>query len=337
MNLFTLHIDVTKLALYDRMADIPELAYEMARARHRKGLPRDSRLEAAIMKDAKLATNYSFNVLENRWPEAESVIITDLTAAVNYAKWAIEGRWPEAESSIIKDPMAASSYAVGVLHRRWPRAESTIMLDDNAAVLYWERVLGKKPWPELAARLIKKPLSYNATQYALELNKKQRWLEFETAVNDPSILHTLANSTATNYLSNYASTLRYFVNRKLHWDIIDKAPESLLRAAFKSDPYMKSALSDYLIAVGPESAPGAVGMFKNSAAVIGKITGRTKKPWPGSIDVLKRDPKRAVRYAVNTKTRLANMEQDFRKLKWAADAATRNFIKKYSEMFGVDL
>jgi len=55
MNLFNLHTDATKLALYDRMADIPPLAYEMAKARKDQGLRRSPRLEAAILKDVKLA------------------------------------------------------------------------------------------------------------------------------------------------------------------------------------------------------------------------------------------------------------------------------------------
>ena len=58
-----------------------------------------------------------------------------------YALNVIEGRWPEAESVIMQDPYSAYRYALNVIKGRWPEAESVIMKDLEWADLYTRHVL----------------------------------------------------------------------------------------------------------------------------------------------------------------------------------------------------
>ena len=61
---------------------------------------------------------YALNVIEGRWPEAESVIMQDPEWSYRYARDVIKGRWPEAESVIMKDPYQAYWYALDVINGR---------------------------------------------------------------------------------------------------------------------------------------------------------------------------------------------------------------------------
>ena len=103
--------------------------------------------EKVSMESPSRAVDYAWDVLKDRWPEAESFIMTDPSAAADYAKKVIEGRWLEAEPIIMTDPIAASSYARNVLMDRWPEAEPFIMTNPRSAYFYALDII-KGRWPE---------------------------------------------------------------------------------------------------------------------------------------------------------------------------------------------
>ena len=53
---------------------------------------------------------YSINVIQGRFPEAESTIARDPKWAYWYARDVIKSRWPEAENTIAKDPYWSCVY-----------------------------------------------------------------------------------------------------------------------------------------------------------------------------------------------------------------------------------
>ena len=93
--------------------------------------------ESYIMKDAEWAYEYACNVMKNeRWLEAEPVIMKNAKWAYWYARYVINGRWPEAEPFIMKDAEWAYVYAKYVIEDRWPEAEPVIMKDAKWADRY---------------------------------------------------------------------------------------------------------------------------------------------------------------------------------------------------------
>jgi len=46
---------------------------------------------------------YAYNVIQDRWPEAEAMIATEPEHACLYARDVVQGRWPEAEATIATD------------------------------------------------------------------------------------------------------------------------------------------------------------------------------------------------------------------------------------------
>ena len=100
--------------------------------------------EPTIMQDPGFAYCYAENVIGGRWPEAEPIIMKDPEWAYYYAKYTIKGRWPEAEPFIMKDPKHAYHYAQDVIKGRWPEAEPTIMEDPERAENYIENVIKPK-------------------------------------------------------------------------------------------------------------------------------------------------------------------------------------------------
>ena len=86
---------------------------------------RNLQLEKLILakRNLRYAYQYSANIINRRWPEAEPYIMKDPKWAYYYAYNLIIGKWIEAEPYIMKSPEYAYYYAFNVSKRRWPEAE----------------------------------------------------------------------------------------------------------------------------------------------------------------------------------------------------------------------
>ena len=82
---------------------------------------------------------HAFEVIKDRWPEAEPTIMQDPGGACYYAEYVIGGRWPEAEPYIIEDPVWACYYAKYTIKGRWPEAEPTIRENEREWRVYRKR------------------------------------------------------------------------------------------------------------------------------------------------------------------------------------------------------
>lgn len=106
---------------------------------------KNEELEKIIVDKPKYAHTYAYEVIGERWPEAENYIAKDADTAVSYAMVFLKGkRWPLAEQTIINNPREAAKYALNVIKGRWPEAERIIAKDPNAAYQYTEHVLNAK-------------------------------------------------------------------------------------------------------------------------------------------------------------------------------------------------
>ena len=131
-----------------------------------------SRLDK-IKTDPASALNYSLNVLQERWPEAEPYILKSPKIARTYAVEMFPGeRWPQLENLIINDAELAYKYALFNLDKRWPEAEPTIMKDAEIAYYYAINVL-KKRWPKAEKMILKSAFAAAYKKnFSLSLNKK---------------------------------------------------------------------------------------------------------------------------------------------------------------------
>ena len=135
---------MTKSGLIKKIKEDPIAAFNYAYEIIQDRFPE---AEPVIMKDPIAAYSYAHEIIGERWPEAEPTIMRDQAIASEYAFVIIRGRWPEAEPIIMKDPITASEYASQIIKGRWPEAEPIIMRDPVAASIYARHVI-KGRWPE---------------------------------------------------------------------------------------------------------------------------------------------------------------------------------------------
>lgn len=115
IDLFHFHTNPERLKSWEHKLGIPMFAFRWCKANGR-----DPEVEKSIMKDARTAYRYSYDVIRGRWPEAEEVILTDSEAAYSYAKNILKKPWPEAEAVIATDGGSSMLYAILVLKSPWP-------------------------------------------------------------------------------------------------------------------------------------------------------------------------------------------------------------------------
>ncbi len=133
-------------------------------------------------KAAQVGFNYAYQVLNSRWPEAESYILKAAQSGqgiqhgesvpIAYAVHLIGGRWKEVERFLMKDPKEAAMYASQILKdiegiNRWPEAEPYIIKHPDA-ILHYARLVIEGRWPEAEPYLLK------YCKDELELNKQMQ-------------------------------------------------------------------------------------------------------------------------------------------------------------------
>ena len=128
MNLYQLHSNPKTLYGYERMLEIPKIAYKQAEDKYYETGLRSPELEQVIGRDPQTAYLYALNILKRRWadigmPEVEQAIGRDPMWACHYAIFTLKRRWadigmPEVEQVISRSPMWDYHYARYVLKRR---------------------------------------------------------------------------------------------------------------------------------------------------------------------------------------------------------------------------
>ena len=151
MNLYQLHSNPKTLYGYERMLEIPKIAYKQAEDKYYETGLRSPELEQVIGRDPQTAYLYAIGILRKRWPEGEPAIATSPEFAYQYARSVIKGRWHEAEPVIAKHPKFAYQYA-HERNRTWKdmgkeEVESVIAQHPMYAY-YYARWVMQSRWPE---------------------------------------------------------------------------------------------------------------------------------------------------------------------------------------------
>ena len=93
INLYKLHNEPEQLYGYDRVIQVPKMAWEHSNDDQKK------KLESLWAKDPKLAYLYAVNVLHKRFPAGEDVIARNESYSYLYAKHILRdsdpGSWAE--------------------------------------------------------------------------------------------------------------------------------------------------------------------------------------------------------------------------------------------------
>lgn len=107
--------------------------------------------EKILARDAKVATNYTYHVLGERFKLAEPIIAKHPQSAILYAK--LFGEFPEAEEMFARDGILSLNYAIDSIYRPFPKGEPTIAKMNNIAWKYLkafperEKALSDLGWP----------------------------------------------------------------------------------------------------------------------------------------------------------------------------------------------
>ena len=171
INLFKLHSKPETLLGYDRIIQIPKMAWEMTNEKQKR------KMTNLWLKDPETALRYATQVIEKKWPEAEPIIAKNAKYAYQYANF-FPGRFLEGEAAIATNPTFAYSYARHKIGGRWPEGEAAIATDPDEALNYADKII-KGPWPPGEAAIARD--TYKAAEYARFVLKK-RWPPGEAAI-----------------------------------------------------------------------------------------------------------------------------------------------------------
>ena len=97
ISLYKLHSKPKTLFGYDRVMQIPEMAWEMTDNKQK------DKLKSVWIKDPQYAYRYA-RMKNTTWPEAEPVIAQDAKYAYLYADYLLRSRFPAGEAAIARDP-----------------------------------------------------------------------------------------------------------------------------------------------------------------------------------------------------------------------------------------
>ena len=147
MNFYELHSNPEQLYGYDRIMQIPQIAWEMADDKQKK------KMTDIWLKDPITAGEYA-QLMGKAWPQAEPIIAQDMYAASDYAQIVLGHRFPAGEAAIARDPELAQLYAVYILKGPWPQAEAVIASSEDDAYMYAKLALDD-PKPKTWARRYK--------------------------------------------------------------------------------------------------------------------------------------------------------------------------------------
>ena len=126
MNFYELHTKPEQLYGYDRIMEIPQIAWEMTNDKQKR------KMTDIWLKDPITACEYA-QLIGKAWPQAEPIIAQDTWASYDYAEIILGRRFPAGEAAIARDPEAAQLYAVYILKGPWPQAEAVIASSEDDA------------------------------------------------------------------------------------------------------------------------------------------------------------------------------------------------------------
>ena len=109
ISLYKLHNEPEQLYGYDRVIQVPKMAWEHSNDDQKK------KLESLWTKDPKLAYLYAVNVLHKRFPAGEDTIVTDAAYSYLYAREVLHKRFPPGEEVIARNESYSYLYAKNIL------------------------------------------------------------------------------------------------------------------------------------------------------------------------------------------------------------------------------
>ena len=136
------------------------------------------------LEDANGLFEYSKNIIQGRWPEAEPIIAQNKLASYNYAAVVMKDRWPEIEHHILNDYRYIPTYARYCIKDRWPEGEKRILASYNPQYIYeYARYVINGEWPEAEGIMSNSPeYAYMYASYVVG----KRWPKGEpTIARDP--------------------------------------------------------------------------------------------------------------------------------------------------------
>ena len=95
--------------------------------------------EDAILTSPEWTYQYTYAVIQDRWPAGEGTILKSAMWTYEYIYYVMHCEpWPEAEPILLTSAIYAAEYAIHVMYTRWLAAESIIGTDLLATKRYRE-------------------------------------------------------------------------------------------------------------------------------------------------------------------------------------------------------
>ena len=204
MNLYSLSANPEELPNFDKMLEIPTLAWKHCEDKMSGGGRRDVnytanknnlfvQLEHTWEKDPQTAYKYAMFVIRRPFPAGEAIIATDAKYSLYYAKNVLHRPWPKGEPAIANDPRnyVQLDYARSVLKGPFPAGEAGIAKDPYHIMEYANHCLhGRFLLGEITLlEQARTGYYYFADQY-LHTIVKGRWPEYEKLIiNTPHACH----------------------------------------------------------------------------------------------------------------------------------------------------
>jgi hypothetical protein len=154
-------------------------------------------IEPYVLKDKLTAIGYAVTREMDRWDELERILYNDAEMSVDYAYNVLEERWHEAEPYIIKNPMEASRYAcIFMKETGWPSAEECILTNPEAAGNY-ASIIKNNDWLEAEQKFKDNKNMYKIYKNHAESYHVDFYEEYNDMEDEEEIFALASNKSTT--------------------------------------------------------------------------------------------------------------------------------------------